>query len=125
MGYMRHHGLLVTGSAKHISKAKDEAVRLGMSVSAIHSAPINDYDSFAVFPDGSKEGWNESDLGDAQRFAFKAYLHRQRWSDGSSPLDWVEVFFGDDDREVGVVDYSDSQPYGDNYTGPHDLDNKA
>ena len=67
VGTIHHHGILVTGHTEDVLVCQEEILaRLGLS--ALISAPmigaINDYTSFAVFPDGSKEGWEDSDKGD-------------------------------------------------------------
>lgn len=55
---------------------------------------LNNVRSFMVAPDGSKEGWDESDLADGARAAFREWLDGRAFEDGSSPLTWVEVAFG-------------------------------
>lgn len=46
-------------------------------------------------PDHSKEGWGESDRGDALRSAFIEWLESFVYDDGSNPWSWVEVGFGE------------------------------
>jgi hypothetical protein len=104
VGYMRHHAIVVTSyGPNYINEARKEAITLGMTVTEIVESPINAYWSFMVCPDGSKEGWSDSDDGDFQRSAFVGYLRAQTFGDDSTPLDWVEVFYGDDEMEVGIV----------------------
>jgi hypothetical protein len=113
MGYIRHHAILVTSglSTGQIEAAHAKAVGwFGHTVSAIIESHINGYKSFAVMPDGSKEGWDESDRGDIAREAFVAFLISQRYEDNSSPCDWVEVQYGDDERQTLVVRHSDDVP---------------
>jgi hypothetical protein len=65
---------------------------------------LNDERSFLVAPDGSNEGWEHSDAGDAAREEFLTWLRDQAYEDGSSPLKWVAVSYGEDDaREARVV----------------------
>lgn len=123
MGYMRHHGFLVTCYKRSlIDEARLHAEALGLVVSPVVESPWNGYTSFAVFPDGSKEGWEPSDEHDAARSSFATWLHRQRYSDGSTPLDWIEVQYGDDNGEADICDHSDYVIVSDDYQGPHDLD---
>jgi hypothetical protein len=98
MGYIRHHAIIVTsfGSA-YINAAHAEARRLFPYTTEIAVSPVNEYYSFLVPPDGSKEGWPESDESDANRDALIAWLDQQRCEDGSSNLDWVEVVYSHDD----------------------------
>lgn len=108
MGYMRHHGILVTTyKREYAEEARAEAVKIGLLVSEIVDSRVNGFNSFAVFPDGSKEGWDESDAGDARRDALIAWLDSKKFEDLSSPFAWVEVQYGDDEGETLIVRDSD------------------
>jgi len=119
MGYIRHHGILVTGTyGEWAEKAHKEAVRIRdeigtgifgpcVAISELAGPMVNDTWSFAVFPDGSKEGWGESDAGDSFRERFMAWLRGQMYEDGSSPLGWVVVQYGDNECETKVIADSD------------------
>jgi hypothetical protein len=56
-----------------------------------------------VAPDGSKEGWDNSNTGDEQRAELVAWLESQRYDDGSTSLDYAEVQFGDDDNDARIL----------------------
>lgn len=104
MGYMRHHAIIVTSfDDELLEQAHAKATELGMSTSPILGEVTNGYRTFLVGPDGSKEGWDESDRGDLRRAAFVGWLNQQRHEDESSNLDWVEVQYGDDDLETRIV----------------------
>lgn len=108
MGYMRHHAIVVTSyDEKQIAQAHSKASSLGCNPSEIKEAKVNGYGSFFVPPDGSKEGWTESDDGDDRRTAFVDWLDAQRFEDGSTSLDWVEVQYGDDNRHTAIIRHSD------------------
>jgi hypothetical protein len=109
MGFIRHHALIVTSwNADAIVLAHTEALRICQNertwdqLAPVHTIPlsgitppgINGYRSFCLYPDGSKEGWPESDIGDRVRAKLIAFMLTQRHEDGSGPLDWVEVSFG-------------------------------
>ncbi len=102
MGYIRHHAIIVTSWREaSVLKAHAEAERL-FADTAAHVTPIsppavNGETSFAVLPDGSKEGWGDSDKGDAARDALKAYLLNMD-TEGSW-CHWVEVNFGGDEGD--------------------------
>jgi hypothetical protein len=66
----------------------------------------NGYRHYVLLPDGSKEGWADSDTGDDIRERFIG-LFSVRHDDGSSPQEGVHVTYGGDyEVEVGVsVDY--------------------
>lgn len=99
MGHMRHHAIVVTSyDSKLLSKAQDEALRLGMSVTPTITSSVNGYDSFMIGPDGSKEGWESSFIGDKQRYKFIGWLVAQDLSDGSSCLAWCVMQYGDENN---------------------------
>lgn len=124
MGHMRHHAIVVTSCNDEVLEAAHaEALRicsaveesplspgLALSVSEITPRVMNKYRSFFVAPDGSKEGWERSNAGDRARNAIISWLEGRRFPDGSSHLDWVEVQFGDDDKQTLVVRDSDHPP---------------
>ena len=56
---------------------------------------VNDYHTMILLPDGSKEGWPESKLGDSLRAMFVEKLNSLAYEDGSNPWSWVEVSFGE------------------------------
>jgi hypothetical protein len=116
MGYMRHHAIVVTGFDERVDEARSEAFRLcreafedGRIVSAVVHSLINGYRSFCLFPDGSKEGWENSHAGDRVRDDLVAFMEGMRYEDCSSPLSWAEVQYGDDERQTKVVRHSDSE----------------
>lgn len=109
MGYMRHHAIIVTcGYDDWIGKAHKKATQIFVEVSGILKSSINGYESFFIPPDGSKEGWEESEIGDTQRKEYVKWLIAQKYDDGSSPLKWVEVQYGDDEGETIITQHSDT-----------------
>ena len=124
MGYTRYHAIICSGPApvedvsgyyafliKYVTSlqgAHEKATAIfGETVSPIIISPINGVGSFFVAPDGSNEGWEESDVGDAQRAEFITYLRSEYYEDGSSVVKWAEVQYGDDENEAKVVQSSD------------------
>jgi hypothetical protein len=83
MGYMRHHAIICSGPAPikdegapwissiaeyvtSLQRAHDKATAIfGDTVSPIVISPVNGIGSFFIAPDGSNEGWEDSDAGDA------------------------------------------------------------
>jgi hypothetical protein len=113
MGYMRHHAIIVTGSyGDYLLRAHLQARRLEMKVSDIVKSSINGFESFFVAPDGSKEGWPESDTGDIARDALIDFLQSMRYGDGGSPLSWALVQYGDDNRQKSITTDDDLIPPG-------------
>jgi hypothetical protein len=111
MGYIRHNAIIATfyerGPAEEFIFF---AVSIGATVSEAIESPLNGYVSVFIAPDGSKEGWSDSAVGDVQRAAIIEYLDRRRYDDGSAPFDWVEVQYGDYDHVTKVVAHSDDRP---------------
>lgn len=106
MGYVRHNAIVVTSwDDEVIIKAYQKAAELGCLVTGTVIDTVNAYHSFLIAPDGSKEGWAESDEGDTRRAQFREWTRTVRHSDGSSPLEWVEVDYGSDDADPDVVDH--------------------
>jgi len=104
MGYNRNHAIVVTSwKEDSIIAAHTRAVEQFADiapVSPLTDEVTNGYRSFFVAPDGSKEGWAPSDRGDKAREQYIDWLRHQAYDDGSSALDWVEVDFGGDDRDI-------------------------
>jgi len=94
MGRIVHDAIVVTCfDEKRLVKARKKAVKLlGHLVSKTVKSNMNGYCSFFVAPDGSKEGWDESNKGDENRQKFKDWLKEQK----ELYCDWVEVRFGCD-----------------------------
>lgn len=88
MGYIRHHAIVVVGwDADRVQKAHAKAIELEMQATDVVVSHTNAYYSFMVAPDGSKEGWPESDAGDIRRDAFVAWMKDEArlW------VEWAEV----------------------------------
>ena len=109
MGYIRHHSIVVTSWGEHIKPAHAKALGLfGLgAVSPVIDSDRNDYRSFFVAPDGSKEGWDESDKGDSLRQSFIYWLREQYHEDGSTNISWVEIQYADEEGETKVCGSSD------------------
>jgi hypothetical protein len=115
MGYRRHHAIIVTSCLSeeaYPGTSIETAHRIACGIfgddliSPIVSSRINGYKSFFVAPDGSKEGWNESNVGDQNREEFVAWLGSACYDDGSSSLDWAEIQYGDEEGDNRVLRHS-------------------
>lgn len=106
MGYMRHHAIVVTGWDPEVVRcARELATTIfnGHGITEVVGPLVNGYYTFLVPPDGSKEGWDESGVGDGRRAEFIEGLKQFDY------LDWVEVQYGDDDMETKIVNDSDAR----------------
>ena len=108
MGIIHHHAMIITGHGRHprLADARQFAVSLGMLVSEIGESSINDYAHFAVFPDGSKEGWEESEVGDQHRSSLRQWMASQPepWR-----LRWAEVSFGELGPTLAVDEWTSNE----------------
>ena len=95
MGYIRHHAIVVTGNEEDIIPAHQLAkVVFGDLVSNIVPSIINGYQSFFIAPDGSKEGWFYSGIGDENRDNFINNVEN---------VSYAELYYGDDNRQSEVT----------------------
>jgi hypothetical protein len=101
MGYINHNAIVVTSwKSGPLAEAHGQARRLfGALVSDIIDGTTNGYASFFVAPDGSKEGWTESDKWDEARAEFKDLL-RAKYDD----CEWAEISYGRDADSARVSD---------------------
>lgn len=113
MGYIRHNAIVVTSwSAAAIDAAASRAREIGLTVLGPSESVVNGYRTLLVCPDGSKEGWEDSNLGDKRRDAFSSWLYSHRHSDESSPFEWVEIHYGSDDGLANVERHAWSKNMG-------------
>ena len=97
MGHTAHHAIIVTSwNNNHLHLAFAKAKELGLSVSNLVTSPMNGYWSFLVAPDGSKEGWHDSDIGNSRRDMFINFLR------GPLYIEWLEVRYAGD-SDVGAT----------------------
>lgn len=121
MGYIAHHALVVTGCGDNIQNAHAKALEIfstfdnqvrpvspaGSSlVTGLMPGVVNSYETFAIVPDGSKEGWSDSDEGDRCRAELIAWLKRS-----DTYVDWALIRFGGDDYDIALVlDHYGAEP---------------
>lgn len=108
MGSIRHHSIVVTSHNKAlITAAHQNALGLMLHVSGLVTSSINGFYSFFVAPDGSKEGWPDSDLGDIKRKELTDYLDSLKYEDGSSSISYCEIFYGSEvPVRAGIVKHN-------------------
>lgn len=105
MGYILHNAIVVTSwKSELIIKAASVAEKTGLQVIGPSDEVVNGYRSLLICPDGSKEGWEESNAGNDRREYFKKWMNEQRYKDGSSAIEWVEIAYGSDDKTAVIVD---------------------
>ena len=80
MGYTRHDAVIITTWDKRVWEALAPLVD-GRTVIDCGPSECNSYRSFFMPPDGSKEGWAESDVGDSRRANVAAAARVAGWCD--------------------------------------------
>ena len=109
MGYIVHHTISVTSMhAALISEARSFAIGLGAQVSELVHSQLNGFYTFVIAPDGSKEGWEDSDAGDERRGVIKTWLRAR------VGLAWFEVAHPEDGAPR-VIDHQDKRDPGVNW----------
>lgn len=97
MGYFAHEIMAINGNTTEIAVAHGVAVeifsKIGFEalISPIIPQIIGDNSSFFIAPDGSKEGWAESNEGNVVRQLLVDHLAK-------TSLDWAIVLLGGDDN---------------------------
>lgn len=104
MGYIKHNAIVITSwSEASIVAATEKATDIGLQVLGPAPSVINSYRSLMICPDGSKEGWEDSNVGDKKREKFRSWLDTQKYGDGSGNLEWAEISYGLDDQEATIT----------------------
>ena len=100
MGYIAHHAIIVTTWNKERAHlAHQQAIGIfADAVSPMVETKLNGWWSFLIAPDGSKEGWSESEDGDARRAAFMEWARHH-----AGYIDAVEVRYGGDEPELAEI----------------------
>lgn len=106
MGYIKHESLLITVSA-HARELAEECHSLAEEllpdvVTELKESPYESYYSFAVLPDGSKEGWDESDKYEQARDELIQWIVSKRYEDDSSPIRAVLATY-DEQGMIGIM----------------------
>lgn len=93
MGWIRHHAIVVTAFDDNINEIHSKAKEIFPTVSKILKSRTNGYTSIFIPPDGSKEGWETSNLFDDKRDEFIAYLQ-------DKDCKFVEIAYGECDPTI-------------------------
>ena len=105
---MKHHAIVVSSfDSEAIANIHDFASDLfDTMVTSVQISPVNGYSTFFIGPDGSKEGWNESNDYDARRKLVITEIDSIKYDDGSNRLSYSEFFYGEDNNESQVVSHN-------------------
>ena len=114
MGYMKHDAIVISSwDNEAIKEAADMAREYGLEVLGPSTTVTNGIRTLLICPDGSKEGWEESNAFDIKRASYLAYLNSIRYDDNSSCLSWVAISYSNDDREALITAHTWQTPVDD------------
>lgn len=104
MGFIVNDAIIVSSwDRKRLLTARERALKIGLFCTEVCQHPVNCESAFLVVPDGFKEDWHESDMGDAYRATFMDWLDAQAYEDGRNALHFVCVrYSGDFMHAVGA-----------------------
>lgn len=112
MGRIRHNAMIITSfQRKDIEAIREKAVHLFANeykpdptyergetiITPIMGSLANNYSSFCIVPDGSKEGWGCSDNADLARSKLADFIDQ-----GDFYASYVDVRFGGDESEAYI-----------------------
>ena len=100
MGYIKHHAIIVTSwNEDHLKIAHKKAIDFGLHTTKYERHRANEGFTFLVLPDGSKEYWELSDLGDQKRKNWVDWVKKSELY-----IDWVVVSYGGDDPHLATIE---------------------
>lgn len=112
MGTIINDAIVVTGRRNDVMITRFKARDLGLAVTEVVPHSVNGHCTYLIVPDGSKEGWQESDEADDARDAWKTWVSEQKSVAKHPPypvqapiVDWVHVRYGGDFEGASVVDH--------------------
>lgn len=111
-----YHAIAVTSfsidavNAAH-AKARELFGACGTVVSPIVSDMYSSVRSFFIAPFAGRDSFSTNSKYDECRAAFIRWLDTQRYTDGSGPLSWAEVRYGEADAAVTAHDQEESRKH--------------
>ena len=105
MGYLRHDAVIALIGDYSAAEKKVPALIRKLKREWPEGLPkcilgptlgVNGYNTWVFAPDGSKEGWDSSDLGDAMRSRFMEIMK-------AAGAELVHLQFGGDDGETKIL----------------------
>ena len=103
MGVINHNAIIaITWSDEEVHKVISWLNRLDKNFNQIFNINNNKFGGTTIFmaPDGSEEGWKDSNEADKLRDEFVALLESSKYEDGSNPWRYVEVSYGEHGQSI-------------------------
>jgi hypothetical protein len=112
-----HHAIVITSNEKDkIELVRNKAFELyGLHmetkngkalVGPLTIGLINNFYTFLICPDGSKEGYDTSDDGDIVRNKICSFIESLQETTGTNPVNYVEVSYGADDGTAKIINHN-------------------
>jgi len=99
MGFFNHQAIIVICSNGELAKeVHKKAVEMYPYTTELLVTKVNAYYSFMLGPDGSKEGWKDSNEGEKLREEFVEYLKHMNIVLNKWGLQWCAINFPEDDK---------------------------
>ena len=117
MRNIKHHAIVVTSNEKDkielVRKKSIEIYEVFMEtkngkalVGQMTIGLINNFYSFMIAPDGSKEGYDTSEDGDIAREKICSFIESLKDINGINPVNYIEVCFGSDDGTAKIINHN-------------------
>ncbi|HEX8574930.1 MAG TPA: hypothetical protein VF677_01415 [Flavobacterium sp.] len=114
MKNIKHHAIVVTSADRiRLDHVRNYAIKMFSDhmeakngkylISNIIDSLINNFATFFIAPDGSKEGYDASDDGDLIRKKITDYMKSLKDKDGKNPICFVEVSYGAEDENAEII----------------------
>jgi len=104
MGIENNEAIIATTWNKEVAEKTREWIRelptAWQQLFAIIPSIVNHKQTIIFAPDGSKKGWDIAEQGQRFRNEFFDLLKSFDYDDGSSPLDFIEVGYGEFGQKV-------------------------
>lgn len=103
MGVENNNAIIATTrNSEEVARIKEwvEGLESMKDLFLFGSPQINNKTTVVMVPDGSKEGWTESDAGDNLRSLFIKEIEKANYENGSNPWDFIEVGYGEFGQKV-------------------------
>ena len=99
MGEARHHMIVITyWKPDTLAKAWQKAQKLQLTPTTVIASAREGWLTFYITPDGSKEGWTESEVWDDRRLEFCAFLEEE-----CPVVDYVLLEYGGSDGRPPLI----------------------
>ena len=106
MSYIKHNAIIITTNNLFVlSNTINSIESIGLSYIKYNTNVINGYNTIVIYPIGSGISFDSYEIDMVKRDELKQWLKSNRYEDGSSSLEWVEIEYGNDLDNANIVDH--------------------